>query len=197
MDVQVKTKKIQDPTEEEWKYNSRNHVYAAHILCAEKDEKEINNQMRNLYNKDRKSFKAAADLPEPRAMRYVPYKATHKIAQTNKHTVKLQQNWLIQKWRLAQHHSIPFWGLDNIYKHLTAPNGFKFTICQVVVSIKLVEDLITPLFIAIDVSPEGDVIIICDISMKEEAEGLLSHFGIYVAVIFGSDVWEAFTVSYC
>ena len=32
--------------------------------------------------------------------------------------------------------------------------------------------------------------------MKEEAEALLSHFGIYVAVIFGIVVWEAFTVSY-
>ena len=63
-------------------------------------------------------------------------------------------------------------------------------------SIKLVKDLLTPLFIAINVSPEDDVVIICDISMKEEAEGLLSHFGIYVPVIFGSIVWEVFTVSY-
>ena len=62
-------------------------------------------------------------------------------------------------------------------------------------SIKLVEDLITPLFITVDVSPEGDVVISCNISMKEEAEGLLSHFGIYIADIFGSVVWEAFTVS--
>ena len=39
MDVQVKTKKIEDPTEEEGtKYNSWNQVFAAHILCAEKDE---------------------------------------------------------------------------------------------------------------------------------------------------------------
>ena len=52
-------------------------------------------------------------------------------------------------------------------------------------SIKLVQDLITPLFVGVDVSPEGNVVIICDISMKEETEALLSHFGIYVAVIFG------------
>ena len=32
--------------------------------------------------------------------------------------------------------------------------------------------------------------------MKEEAEALLSHFGIYLAVVFGSIVWESFTVSY-
>ena len=84
MDVQVKTRKIEDPTEEEGKYNSRNHVYAAHILCAKKDEKEVDIQMGNLYNKVRKSFRAAADLPEERAMRYVPYEGTHKIAQTPK-----------------------------------------------------------------------------------------------------------------
>ena len=32
--------------------------------------------------------------------------------------------------------------------------------------------------------------------MKVEAESLLSHFGLYVAHIFGSVVWEAFTVEY-
>ena len=33
-------------------------------------------------------------------MRYVPYNATHKIAQTSKRIVKLQNNRLMQKWRL-------------------------------------------------------------------------------------------------
>ena len=96
----------------------------------------------------------------------------------------------MQKWCLEQHHSIPFWGLDNIYKILIAPNGFKFTIYQVVMSIKSVVDYITPLFIATNVSPEGDVVIIYDINMKAEAEaeGILSHFGIYAALIFGSVV---------
>ena len=109
MDDQVKTKKIEDPTEEEGaKYNSRNHIFAAHILCAEKDEQDVNIQMGNLYNKDRKSSKAAANLPEARAMRYVPYNTTHKIAQISKRIVMLQKNRLMQKWRLKQHHSIPF-----------------------------------------------------------------------------------------
>ena len=63
-------------------------------------------------------------------------------------------------------------------------------------SIKLVADQITPLLIIIDVSPKADVVIICNISMKEEAEGLLSHFEIYVSLIFDSVVYEAFTVSY-
>ena len=53
----------------------------------------------------------------------------------------------MQKWRLSQHYAIPFWGLYNIYKILTAPNGTKFTICQVIMSIKLVKDLITLLFV--------------------------------------------------
>ena len=33
-------------------------------------------------------------------------------------------------------------------------------------------------------------------SMKDEAEALLSHFGIYIALIFGSVVWEVFTAQY-
>ena len=63
-------------------------------------------------------------------------------------------------------------------------------------SIKLGVDYITPLFVAIDMSMEGEVVIICDISMKAEAEGILSHLGIYIALVFGSVAWEAFTVSY-
>ena len=61
--------------------------------------------------------------------------------------------------------------------------------------IKNVENLITPLFIGVNVSPDGEVVIICDLGMKYEAEAMLAHFGIYAAVIFGSVVWEAFTVA--
>ena len=61
MDVQVKTKKIKDLIEEGGKYNYRNHVHAAHILCAKKDEKEVDIQIGNLYNKIKKSYRAAAD----------------------------------------------------------------------------------------------------------------------------------------
>ena len=57
-------------------------------------------------------------------------------------------------------------------------------------STKCSHDLITPLFVGVDVSPEGDVIIICDIDLKVEAEALLLHFGIYTAVIFESVVWK-------
>ena len=63
-------------------------------------------------------------------------------------------------------------------------------------SIKSGVDYTTPLFVVINVSMEGEVVIVCDISMKAEAEEILFHLGIYVALIFGSIVWEAFTVSY-
>ena len=92
MNVQVKTKKIKDPIEKEGKYNYRNHVYATHILCAKKDEKEVNIQIGNLYNKVKKSSRAAANLLEAQVMRYVPYEATHKIAQTHKCAVQLPAN---------------------------------------------------------------------------------------------------------
>ena len=63
-------------------------------------------------------------------------------------------------------------------------------------STKSIRDKMYPLFIGVEQSPKGDVVIICDISMKEEAETLLSHFGIYLAVNFGSVIWEAFIVTY-
>ena len=100
--------------------------------------------------------------------------------------MKLQKNKLVYKWHLQQHHPIPFWGLNDIYKILKAPNDFEFTLCQVVMSIKLGIDYVTPLFVAINVSMKGEVVIVCDISMKEEAEGILSHLRIYVALVFGS-----------
>ena len=62
--------------------------------------------------------------------------------------------------------------------------------------IKSVQKLISPLFLGIDQSPEGEVVVICNQSMKDEAEALLSHFGIYLAVVFGSVLWEAFTDPY-
>ena len=55
-------------------------------------------------------------------------------------------------------------------------------------STKSSQDLVTPLFVGIDVSPEGDMILICNIGIEVEAEAMLSNFGIYLAVIFGSIV---------
>ena len=88
------------------------------------------------------------------------------------------------------------WGFTDIYRVLTAPNGHEFSICQVIMTTKCSFDYITPLFAGVDVTPEGEVIVICSIDMKTEAESLLAHFGLYVAHIFGSVVWEAFSVEY-
>ena len=41
-------------------------------------------------------------------------------------------------------------------------------------STKSIQDHISPLFIGVDQLPVGGVVIICDVSMKEEAEILLS-----------------------
>ena len=87
-------------------------------------------------------------------------------------------------------------GFNDVYRVLTAPNGHESTICQVIMSTKCSFDFITPLFLGVDVSPEGEVVVICSLGMKVEAELLLSHFGLYVAHIFGSVVWEAFTMEY-
>ena len=91
----------------------------------------------------------------------------------------------MQQFALDRHHSIIVWGIVNIYQVPTAPNGTTFTLYQVVMSIKSVQNLNSPLFLGIDQSPEGEVVVTCDQSMKEKAEALLSHFGIYIAVVFG------------
>ena len=88
------------------------------------------------------------------------------------------------------------WGFHNVYRVLTAPNSHEFTMCQVIMSTKYSYDLITPLFLGVGLSPEGDVVVICSMDLKVEAKSLLSHFGLYVAVIFGSVFREAFTVEY-
>ena len=62
-------------------------------------------------------------------------------------------------------------------------------------SIKLGVDYITPLFVVTIVCMEGEVDIVCDISMKEEVEGIFWHLGIYVMLVFDSVAWEAFTVT--
>ena len=87
-----------------------------------------------------------------------------------------------------------FTGFSNIYQVLTAPNGAKFTRCQVIMSIKCRDDFITPMFVAVDLSTTGEVVITCDIGMKSKAEALLSHFGIYLAYIFGSVADGRFSV---
>ena len=91
MDIEVKMLNIKDPTGEPQKYNYRNQVIAAHILCVEKDEEEVKTQFGNTYCKERKSSRAAGEIPEGRAMRYVPYKNTGVITQCPKRFAKLQK----------------------------------------------------------------------------------------------------------
>ena len=194
-DVEVKMMNVPNPTTDATTpYNPRDQVIAAHILCAEKDEEEVNRGMTNVYNKKRKRTRCV--YPEARKMNYVPFQMTGKIMQTPKRYRQLQKNRLTHAWYQARHHGVPFTGFSNIHKILEAPNGTKFTLCQVIMSTKCSDDFITPMFVAVDELATGEVIITCDIGMKPEAEAFLSHFGVYAAYIFGSVVWEAFTVGY-
>ena len=129
-------------------------------------------------------------------MKYVPLNMTGNIALTPKRSKKLQKNRITHKWSQARQHLIKFIGFTNVYQPLTAPNGDRFSPCQVIMSVKCKDDYISPMFIAVDVSPTGDIVITCDIDIKEEQEALLSHFGIYLSLIFGSVLWEAFTAQY-
>ena len=121
-------------------------------------------------------------------MKYVPLNMTGNIALTPKRSKKLQKNRITHKWSQERQHPIKFIGFTNVYQPLTAPNGDSFSPCQVIMSVKCKDDYISPIFIAVDVSPTDEVVIYCDIDMKDEAEALLSHFGIYLALIFGSVV---------
>ena len=88
------------------------------------------------------------------------------------------------------------WGLKHVYKVLTAPNGHTFTICQVIMTTKCAYNYITPLFLGVDVTLDGEVVVVSSQLMKVEVESMLAHLGLYLAEIFGSVVWEAFTFEY-
>ena len=53
MDIEVQILNILDPTGEPQQWNTRDHVYAAHILCSGKNEEEVNAQLSNTYYKER------------------------------------------------------------------------------------------------------------------------------------------------
>ena len=61
---------------------------------------------------------------------------------------------------------------------------------------KCAYNYLTPLFLGVDVTPGGEVVVISSQSMKVEAESMLAHLGLYLAEIFGSVVWDAFTFEY-
>ena len=155
-----------------------------------------NINLSNMYGKKRNATKAAGDLQEGRPMKYVPYNNKGLLVKSADEVERLQKTRILHGWNQASHHPVVMEGFTDIYRVLTAPNGHKFTICQVIMSTKCSFDYITPLFAAVDVTPEGEVIVICTKDMKTEAESLLAHFGLYLAYIFGSVVWEAFSAYY-
>ena len=88
------------------------------------------------------------------------------------------------------------WGLKDVYRVLTTPNGHEFSICHVIMSTKCSYNYVTPLILEVIVTPEGEVVVICSLGMKIKAESSLAYLGLYVAHIFGSVVWKAFTFEY-
>ena len=201
LDVEIVILNIKDPTEdvEDKSFGKRkrnNKAFAAHVLCAPEDECQVDLALMNTYGKRRKLSHAAGDLLESRCMKYCPYNAKGLLTITAKEELALQKNRFLHVYNQDQYHLIFMPGLRDIFMVLTAPNGHKFTMCQVIMLTKCSFDLSTPLFIAVDVSPEGEVVVTCNKSMKTEAESLLAHFGIYTAQIFGSVVWQAFTTVY-
>ena len=63
-------------------------------------------------------------------------------------------------------------------------------------AIKPIVNISFPLFLGVDTTTEGEVIVTYDKNLKDEGEAILSHFAIYLVVIFGSVVWAAFTKIY-
>ena len=110
VNVEVKLMNIKDPNRESIKWSPKNQVIDAHILCAEKDLEKVVIEVGNIHNKVRKSSRAAGEVPEARMMKWVPYGSTNIIKQTSKRHFQLQKNRIMHKWRLEQHHTVPFWG---------------------------------------------------------------------------------------
>ena len=129
LDVEVQSRNIDDPTGETPKFGSKNKCLAAHILCAEKNEAEVNLALGNMYGKERTASRAAGNLPDGRAMKYVPYNSTGVIKRSPKEFRQLQKTRLLHSWNQKNHHAISMWGFDNVYRVLTAPIGHEFTIC--------------------------------------------------------------------
>ena len=89
MDIEVKMLNTKDPTGEPQKWNTRNQVFVAHVLCSEKNKDEVNAQFGNTYCKDKKAFQAAGKIQEVWAMEYVSYESTGLITQSPKCFAKL------------------------------------------------------------------------------------------------------------
>ena len=73
LDVEVVIWNIDDPSGESNKLGSKNKSFAAHVLCAQKNEAAVTLAQCNTYGKERKASRAAGDLPEGRAIKFIPY----------------------------------------------------------------------------------------------------------------------------
>ena len=57
MDVEVQILNIPDPTADDTKqYSFKDQAFAAHILCAKKNEEEVNKALGDTYNKKGRSL---------------------------------------------------------------------------------------------------------------------------------------------
>ena len=118
----------------------------------------------------------------------------NQIAPTDRCKAQLikSKNWQI--YCLERYHAISMWGIVSVYSPLTAPNLTVFTLYQCIMSIKSITNLHS--FLGINTQEDGTLIVICDKSIQEKAKAFLSHIAIYLELIFGSVVWEAFTNEY-
>ena len=121
-----------------------------HMSYALPKMKNVNRQMCSLYNKKLKASRAANDLPEGCSFRYIPLEQTNQIAPTARQKFQLQKTQQCQRHALERHHPIKVWGVVNIYLALTTPNGTILAICQVIMAIKFIENLSSPLFLGVD-----------------------------------------------
>ena len=92
LDVKVLIRNINDPSGKSIKFGSKNKCFAAHIICAQKNEAEVNLALGNTYGKERRASRAAGDLPEGRAMKYVPYNNTGLIKKISRRILQATEN---------------------------------------------------------------------------------------------------------
>ena len=167
VDVEIQIRNIDDLTGDGNKYGSKNKCFAAHVLCAKKDEPKVVAALCNQYGKDRKSTNASANMIEGRPMKFVTCNAKGLITKSPDELRQLAKNRILHSWNQKKHHPVSMWGFTDIYIVLTAPYGHEFSICQVISTTKCSFDYITPLFVGVDVTPEGEVFFICSIDMKK------------------------------
>ena len=151
LDIEVQIRNIEDPASDsqdagQKSIMAKNKLLAAHVLCAEKDQEAVNLALCTTYGKERTASRAARNLPEGRAMKYIPFGGSGVIKYSPETFRRLQKTRLLHSWNQKNHHATSMWGFKDVYKILTAPNGHEFTICQVIMSIKYSYDYITPLF---------------------------------------------------